>query len=74
MSEWTEGDEFPFMEPILVDLGEEDNFRRYQIAYQSQTITIIGNHFDFDMPKVVRWKRVLNEDELEDWRSREFKQ
>lgn len=68
MSEWVEGDNIPYETPVIVDLGA--GWRQFQVAYKSEKITVVGNHFDFDMPKILRWKTFLNEEELEEYERR----
>lgn len=59
MKEWLPIDTVPYGIPILVllekreDHGELDC--RIQHAIYHENITIIGDHFEFDKPKVISW-------------------
>lgn len=54
---WVEGDNIPLDDtPVLVQVDDEDH--PYHVAYGHPNITMVGNKFKFDMPKILRWKRI----------------
>ena len=51
---------------VLVVLPEERFGSRLCVATKRNSITIIGGNFDFDMPKILRWRPLAEPEDAEE--------
>lgn len=52
---WISVEDRPPEGNCLVCMEESNNIKEMHVASYHRNLAIIGNHFEFDMPKVTHW-------------------
>lgn len=55
MNNWKTIDTVPMDKPVIVKLEKSIGHSLYHVGVYNKNMNVIGNHFDFDMPKATHW-------------------